>query len=187
MYEAIKKIKDEENIIKDIDFNIIMEVIIFPNIYSSARVVGSFFDIKKISKSNMYVDGEEVELNNEVNLETNKQHSIKVLLEGKLEDASYLFNYCENREIKFYKSLTETKRRIFDKSNINKVNYMFHHTSNFTIDVSFFNTKNVLDMENMFAFARNSKFINIASLDTNSVTSMENIRRFIGFIFTQYK
>ena len=59
--------------------------------------------------------------------------------------------------------------------------------SNFTIDVSFFNTKNVLDMENMFAFARNSKFINIASLDTNSVTSMENIRRFIGFIFTQYK
>ena len=80
MYEAIKKIKDEENIIKDIDFNIIMEVIIFPNIYSSARVVGSFFDIKKISKSNMYVDGEEVELNNEVNLETNKQHSIKVLL-----------------------------------------------------------------------------------------------------------
>ena len=35
MYEAIKKIKDEENIIKDIDFNINMEVIIFPNIYSS--------------------------------------------------------------------------------------------------------------------------------------------------------
>ena len=72
MYEAIKKIKDEENIIKDIDFNIIMEVIIFPNIYSSTHVVSSFFDIKKISKSNMYVDGEEVELNNEVNLETNK-------------------------------------------------------------------------------------------------------------------
>ena len=57
IYNNLTKIKSEENIIKDIDSNIVMEIKITPSSSSGATsLFGLFFKDRQISKSKMFVD-----------------------------------------------------------------------------------------------------------------------------------
>ena len=49
MYNILKKIKDEEGIIKDIDSNVVMEIKIAPNPLSPTYILGRKFKIEQIS------------------------------------------------------------------------------------------------------------------------------------------
>ena len=172
MYNVLQKIKDEENIIKDIDSNVVMEIKIFPKEQSSTYILGPNFKLEQISQSKMYVDNVEVKLSRSIDLEINQEHYIKILLEGILVDASNMFEECKDREITFYKNFTDIKRRIFDKSFIRNMNSMFKQAPNITMDFSFFNTINVEDMGEMFFRYYNNKLINLSSIDTSSVKNM---------------
>ena len=48
MYNTLKKIKDEEGIIKDIDSNVVMEITIFPKKESSTLILGLNFKIEQL-------------------------------------------------------------------------------------------------------------------------------------------
>ena len=95
--------------------------------------------IVKFLNQKIFVDDEEIKFTKYLNLGYGEEHVIKILLEGTLEDASYMFSDCSGMKIKFYKNTNETKRRIFDKSKINKINSMFNNSYNLEIDFSFFN------------------------------------------------
>ena len=172
MYNILRKIKDEENIIKDIDSNVVMEIKIFPKEERATYVFGPNFKLQQISQSIMYVDNVGVKLSRSIDLEINQEHNIRILLEGNLYDASNMFEECKDREITFYKNFTVIKRRIFDKSFIRNMNSMFKIAQNITMDFSFFNTLNVEDMGEMFFRYYNNKLINLSSIDTSSVKNM---------------
>ena len=55
------------------------------------------------------------------------------------------------------------------------MNSMFKRVQNLTMDFSFFNTKNVVDMGEMFSRYYNNKSINFSSIDTSSVTNMSGM------------
>ena len=164
MYDILKKIKDEEDIIKNIDTNVVMEIKIFPQDTRSTNIFGPNFEIEQISKSKMYVDNIEVKLSRSMDLEINEEHNVKILLKGKLEDASKMFEECKDREITFSKNFNDTKRRIFNKMYIRNMNGMFKLAKNITMDLSFFNTEVVEDMGEMFFRYSNNKLINFSSL-----------------------
>jgi len=164
MYDILKKIKDEEDIIKNIDTNVVMEIKIFPQDTRSTNIFGPNFKIEQISKSKMYVDNIEVKLSRSMDLEINEEHNVKILLEGKLEDASKMFEECKDREITFSKNFNDTKRRIFNKKYTRSMNGMFKLAKNITMDLSFFNTEVVEDMGEMFFRYSNNKLINFSSL-----------------------
>ena len=115
IYNKLIKIKTEENIIKDIDSNIVMEIIFSRQHSLHTYIFGEKFNDSQISDSKMFVDDEEIKFTKYLNLSYGKDHVIKILLEGSLENASYMFSDCSYMKIKFYKNTNETKRRIFDK------------------------------------------------------------------------
>jgi len=160
-----------ENIIKDIDSNIIMEIKLIPTFYGNINIFGYNFNDEQISESKMFVDNNTQEMNysKQISLSFNEEHTIKILLEGKLDDASHMLYSRKNVKIKFYKNYNDTKRRIFDKSSIKNMNSMFYLANNFEIDLSFFNTANVDDMGSMFTYSSNLHLYNLSYLKTNSV------------------
>ena len=127
IYNNLTKIKNEEKIIKDIDSNIIMEIKLIPTFYGNINIFGYNFNDEQISESKMFVDNNTQEMNysKQISLSFNEEHTIKILLEVKLEDASHMFYSLKNVKIKFYKNFNDTKRRLFDKSNIKNMNSMF--------------------------------------------------------------
>ena len=151
MFNSLEQMKEEQNIIKDIDSNVVMEITIFPQESSLINIFGPKFKIEQISKSKMLIDNQqEKEISNQVELEINQEHYIKILLEGNLTNASGMFEGCKERLIHFSKNFNDSQRRVLDKSNIIDMNSMFKSTSNLTIDLSFFNTQKVEKMSYMF-------------------------------------
>ena len=131
--------------------------------------------MKQIFPSEMYVDGTRVQLSNSYLLDINKDHDIKILLEGNLVNASYMFETCTDMSIEFSKNFNDTKRRIFDKSKLKYTKKMFSQTNNLAIDISFFNTKNFEDMSYMLYNSQSLHLYNSHTLDTSSVTNMERM------------
>jgi len=180
LYKTFKKIKNEENIIKDIDTNIVMEINLLSNDetdkYSETKetqILGEN-QIKQLSKSVMYIDNQETKLTGYYKFpDKNKEHHIKIILEGKLNSTSWMFYGCKNMEIKFTKDLNYKGRKIFDKSKIKDMSFMFFKASNISIDLSIFNTKYVENMRSLFSQFKTDKIMNISSFDTSSVTNME--------------
>ena len=105
---TLMKIKEDQDNIKDIDLNVVFEIKIFPKEESFTNIFGPNFKIEQISESKMYVDNNEVKLSPSIELEINKEHNIKILLEGKLLDASNMFEECKDREIIFSKNYDDT-------------------------------------------------------------------------------
>ena len=133
------------------------------------------FDLNQISNSKMFVDNKEINLTNYLlDLEDYKEYNIKILLEGYLNNTSYMFENTANMEIKFSHDFSG-KRRNFDKSKIKLMNHMFSHISNLTIDMSIFNSKYVEEMNYMFYGSNIDTLKNFSSLDTSSVLTMENM------------
>ena len=171
------KIKADENIIKDIDINVIMDIKLYTNKDQPKEtyIFGSKFNLNQISNSKMFVDNKEIDLTNYLsNLEDNKEYSIKILLEGNLYNASYMFDHTSDMEIKFLLDFTGKKRN-FNKSQIKSTNHMFSHISNLTIDMSIFNCKYVENMDYMFYESNINTLQNFSSFDTSSVLSMDHM------------
>ena len=101
-------------------------------------------------------------------LKKNIEYKIKILLEGNLYDATNMFQNCGNREIKFYKNFNDKRRRIFDKSGIINMKNMLSDINNLTIELSFFNSKNVENMGHMFCTSNINKLLNFSYLNTSS-------------------
>ena len=105
IYNNLTKIKSEENIIKDIDSNIVMEIKVTPKSEYYHHIFGGYFEDSQISESKMILNNNEVRFSNYIDLIYNQENTIVIYLEGNLEDASYMFNECENMKIKFIKIL----------------------------------------------------------------------------------
>ena len=56
VYNNLTKIKSEENIIKDVDSNIVMEIKITPVLYKYKGIFGYDFNDKQISESKMIIN-----------------------------------------------------------------------------------------------------------------------------------
>ena len=171
------KIKTEENVIKDVDVNVVMDIKLYTNQKNSKEtyIFGSKFDLNQISNSKLFVDNKEINLTNYLlDLEDNKEYNIKILLEGILSNASYMFDNTSDMEIKFSHDYNGKKRN-FDKSKIKSMKNMFIQISNLTIDMSIFNSKYVENMDHMFYKSNIDTLQNISSLDTSSVLTMESM------------
>ena len=68
--------------------------------------------------------------------------------------------------------------RIFDKSKIKNMQYMFSYSSNITLDLSIFNTQYMEDMSYLFYHSNFEKLLNFTSLNTSSVKGFGMIRMF---------
>ena len=179
IYNNLTKIKNEENIIKDIDSNIVMEIKVTPLFDEKTNIFGFNFVDEQISESKMLIDNntQVYDFSKNVNISLDEEHTIKILLEGNLDDVSYMFAHCKNMKIKFYKNFNDTKRKLFDKSNIMNMNSMFYYASNIEIDLSFFNSKKVKDMGSMFAYSSNLNLSNLTFFITDSVQNMSQMFR----------
>ena len=91
VYNNLTKIKNEENIIKDIDSNIVMEIRINPSREHYNYLFGSSFIRSQISESQMFVNNIDINFSNLIDLIYNQENTIIIYLEGNLEDASYMF------------------------------------------------------------------------------------------------
>ena len=157
LYNTLKNIKSEENIIKDIDTNVVMEINLLSNNESDkysevkeTKILGENI-INQLSNSVMYIDNQETKLTGYYKFpDKNKEHHIKIILEGKLNSTSEMFFECKNMEIKFTKDLNYKARKIFDKSEIKNMGFMFFRATNISIDLSIFNTKYVEYMGYLF-------------------------------------
>ena len=163
-----------------------MEIKVIPTFYGNMNIFGYNFNDEQISESKIFIDNNTQEMNytKQISLSYNQEHTIKILLEGNLEDASYMFYSRKYMKIKFYKNFNDTKRRLFDKSNIKNMNSMFYLANNIEIDVSFFNMANVIDMGSMFAYSSNANLYNLSSMKTNSVKNMSQMFRESDFILS---
>ena len=87
--------------------------------------------------------------------------------------------YINNTEYKFKKFFNPEKEGIYTikiESNILMKNcyQMFYKCSNITnIDLSLFNSKNVIDMNSMFGLCHNLTSINLTNFDTKKVSKMQ--------------
>ena len=190
IYNNLTKIKKEEKIIKDIDSNIVMEINIKPKREGYNQIFGGYFKDYQISESKMFLNNSELNFSKYIDLIYNEENTIIIYLEGNLEDASYMFERCDNMKIKFYKNFNDTRRKIFDKSNIKNMSFMFHESNNIEIDLSLFNSKNVEDMTSMFAYSSglkinpnvmDSEILNLFFLNTSSVINMSSMFRKANF------
>ena len=81
------------------------------------------------------------------------------------------FNYYHN-----FKDKGKYVIKYTFKNNLTKANYMFFQCCKFTkINLSNFNSKNVIDMSYMFSGCESLKEINLSNLNTQNVTNMKGI------------
>ena len=87
-----------------------------------------------------------------------------------VEDMSYMFAYCKKLTDFFYLSKFKT-------SKVTNFSRIFNSLPLKSIDLSFMDTKNAIDMSGMFANCTNLENINLNKLDTKNCQSMESMFR----------
>lgn len=84
-----------------------------------------------------------------------------------LEDASYMFSDCWNLKTLNFKNMTT--------SEVKRMAYMFHNTAIESIDVSKFDTSNVVSMWHMFSECRYLKRLDLSNFNTSSLTTIASM------------
>lgn len=85
----------------------------------------------------------------------------------KLEDASYMFSDCWKLKTLSFEKMTT--------SNVKWMAYMFHNTAIESLDVSKFDTSNVVSMWHMFSECRYLKRLNLSNFNTSSLTTIASM------------
>jgi len=133
---------------------------------------------KDINKDIYFLD------NTEGNYDDGKHYhnNLKVLNELNTEI------FINNKKYKYAKSFKPKKEGFYEIKikfyiKIKDCSYMFYKCSNLTkIDLSSFNTKNVINMSKMFYCCNNLENINLSSFDTKNVTNMSNMFSFCSYL-----
>ena len=142
------------------------------NIYIKKNEINIIIDIeeKDINKNIYFLDNTDY-----IDEETKITHFHDNLTEL---NPSNVELYINNEKYQYQKYFIPKKEGIYSiklifKINIKNCSYMFNECNNLlNIDLSCFNTKNVLDMSYMFAYCYKLKSINLVNFDTKNVLDM---------------
>ena len=95
-------------------------------------------------------------------------YSLKLELNIKMENCSYMFFDCKN--------IIHIDLSSFDTTNITNMSKMFYKCTNLKyIDFTYFSTKNVIDMSDMFNCCFSLDNIDLSYFDTQNVIDMSNM------------
>lgn len=165
-----------------------------------------------ISNINIYLNNNPIQKENKKNyFQTDKEGDfcIKLIFNGFLTDASYMFSGCEkikkinfisfntnyitNMEYMFYecKDLKKINLLSFDTNIVQNMSYIFYQCINLVnFDFSSFNTSNVINMSNMFYGCESLKYIDLSCISTKNVVDMSNMfngcKNLIGINLTSF-
>ena len=135
-------------------------------------------NIKNEIKLNLKV--ENIDINNEVNFLTHFEtiDNFKPLNELSELNTEIFIN---EKQLKFQRSFNPEKEGIYSviikfHNPLKDCSYMFYGCDNIIgIDLSSFDTKNIINMKNMFMFCINLKSIDLSNFNTTNVENMENM------------
>ena len=124
--------------------------------------------LKELNESNveLYIDDIKYKYQKYFRPEKEGLYNIKLKLNIKIKDCSYMFFGCEK--------LTNIDLTSFNTKNVINMENMFAYCSNLkSIDLSSFDTKNVVNMKFMFNGCNKLTNINLSSFETKNVINME--------------
>ena len=157
--------KGNKDIIKNIEENknyILAEINIEEeDINEDKRILNSFEEYKRINES----DDQEDDYKYEDEKEIKKNCIIKI--NNKIIPFNYLYKFKEKGKFKIEYSF---------KKNIKSLAYLFSQCNSLTnIDLSNFNSQNVINMSNMFNGCNSLKNIDLSDFNTKNVTNMRSM------------
>ena len=137
-------------------------------------------ETKKKNKIKLSLKVDNIDINNEVNFLTHfeKIENFKPLNELNESNTEI---YINETPLKFRRSFKPEKEGIYSiaikfRYPIKDCSYMFCGCDNIiSIDLSSFDTKNIINMKNMFMFCINLKSIDLSNFNTTNVENMENM------------
>jgi len=131
--------------------------------------------LNRINEVNLKVKIEKEDINKDIYFLDNTEHhdNLKELNELNTEI------FINNIKYKYKKSFKPEKEGLYEikiKFNIKNCSYMFYNCSNLTkIDLSYFDTKNVIDMSCMFYGCSNLTSLDLSSFNTQNVNNMSDM------------
>ena len=164
----------------------------YSNNFNCGTFIGEIFNNENIKENNNHIiaefDIKDDDINKEIGIINSYEENQRLRKHQKIE-----FELMNEKEIKdceirindilipfnyYYKFPNKGKYII--KSTFNnyfiKTNYMFSRCSSFTnINLSNFNTQNVINMNNMFSFCSSLTNINLSNFNTQNVNNMESM------------
>ena len=131
------------------------------DINEDIRIINSFENVKKEDKWLDRYDDWKRENEKEI------KENIEIKINGKIIEFSYYYKF--NKEGKYIIEYSF-------KNNLTKTCYMFYFCSSLTnLDLSNFNTQNVINMESMFYNCTSLTNLNLSNFNTQNVTNMGNM------------
>ena len=124
-------------------------------------------NLKELNKSNvkLYINEEEYEYNKFFFPKKCGMNIIKLVLDIKIEDCSYMFYNCRN--------IISIDLSSFDSRNVTNMSNMFSECYNLkNVDLSFLDTKNVKNISYLFNNCINLTNVKIDNFNTNNVVDM---------------
>ena len=125
-------------------------------------------DINELNDKNteLYINNIKKEYKKYFTPEKVGEYNIKLKFKLNLKDCSYMFANCEN--------IIKINFISFNTSNISSMKYMFYKCKNleYINNLLLFDTRNVIDISDMFSFCYNLNNIDLSSFNINNVKNM---------------
>ena len=164
--EKIQILGNEKNSTNINNKNIIIGEIYInkDNINQKHRIINSFENIK--------IDFDWIEEENESEYLNENEiiENIEIKIDGKVIKFTYYYEFeKEGRHVIEYSF----------KNNLTKTDYMFYRCFSLTnLNLSYFNTQNVINMSHMFEFCISLTNLNLSNFNTQNVTNMSSIFKY---------
>ena len=188
-YYIDKKIKENDckidNNIYNSKWQEVIELLLNKNYKLRPDIEEVLNSIKKIQKNikneiKLNLKVENIDINNEVNFLTHFEtiDNFKPLNELSELNTEIFIN---EKQLKYQRSFNPEKEGIYSviikfHNPLKDCSYMFYGGDNIiSIDLSSFDTKNIINMKNMFMFCINLKSIDLSNFNTTNVENMENM------------
>ena len=188
-YYIDKKIKENDckidNNIYNSKWQEVIELLLNKNYKLRPDIEEVLNSIKKIQKNikneiKLNLKVENIDINNEVNFLTHFEtiDNFKPLNELSELNTEIFIN---EKQLKYQRSFNPEKEGIYSviikfHNPLKDCSYMFYGCDNIiSIDLSSFDTKNIINMKNMFMFCINLKSIDLSNFNTTNVENMENM------------
>ncbi len=126
--------------------------------------------LKELNENNvnLYIDDKKYNYQKYFIFNKEGEHYIKLELQTKIKDCSFMFFGCKN--------IISIDLSSFDSSETTNMSGMFSCCHNLTsLNISNLNTEKVTNMISMFAFCNNLKNLDLSDFNTNNVTNMKNM------------
>ena len=126
--------------------------------------------LKELNENNvnLYIDDKKYNYQKYFTFNKEGEHYIKLELQTKIKDCSFMFYGCKN--------IISIDLSSFDSSETTNMSGMFSCCHNLTsLNISNLNTEKVTNMISMFAFCNNIKNLDLSDFNTKNVTNMKNM------------